>query len=363
MSWRKACIVVLSMVISTGQAFGGTYVTGDCGSGEIATTSELNWMGSSIIEAIREVGRVLEQEVKRNTEVTHQEFQSQNTLLIELFKAQAAERQLNQNYAKFGSALRSRPDSACGSPTLGAGVTLGKETEAGVAKELASRSAGRNRAASWQDQKQRLDEMDELPPESLNGSVVFPENGVLTSEQLGQGFILSNLVSNPFPDRQLSGTAKNSDEGRAYERLLRVKEARLAVPQKVQADILAANAPAYTTLKTWAQEEWQAMGREGACPYINSDGLSAMSLINLLTDTRFANVNWYTGLVQKEERALLQELAMIMGTLLEVSKRQLVLQQQVAYMMAQDQSARAHEEMNRNIVDWRDRAEAQRVSH
>lgn len=250
---------------------------------------------------------------------------------------------------------QSKAPSACGTPELGSGVQVGKAAEGKVSRDITT--ALKTHGSKWGKHDDIAKHYATIPKEKVTPEKLFPEKGTLTVDEVKDAKLMGELLTNPSPTLKLSEAVQKTSSGQSYELISKIKETRLAVPQKVVSDTIAAHSPTME-LGDWAIDAWQSMGGSGTPEGVVDGKISPVALLNLMTDMRFSNPNWYKALNGGEmnEMAIKREQLMMAATSMEMQRRQLILLQQIAMMMAENQSAQTNAELNPVLQNFSNQA-------
>lgn len=345
----KLLMIALSMSLVLGmgtlEAFGasappgiGTVVTGECGSGPIATPMDVanaaTWTATTINSQILEVGKALQLSLKGLTETvqtsTKGQIEAMRELLVQTKSAEARERAQRTYGAASQSAL------ICPGRNGAAGVQVGKRAETGLTQDLNTRAA---KVGEGQMPSSRALEKwhEELLQEhaKIDGKLIFPESGVIPQVDVKDAEGMAQLSLNPFPSPKVPDGTKSSASGRDAQVRQRVKSSRLAVPQDTKNSNIAYSAPV-VELGDIVKSMQAAMGSGGGqLEGLSADGKTSMNaFFNVLVNSRFASPNWYEQTATKNEVFLLRELTYMQAFQLELLRRSLEQQMRTNDMLA-----------------------------
>lgn len=340
---------------------GGTYVTGKCSSGAIATPSDVamaaDWTASTIAQSILKVGQALQGEVAKQT-----------ATIMKL--DEAASERFRQYLVEFGAAQartdaqrmygeQSRPSMGCEGRELGAGIMVGKKAEKLIAADYY------NRFKTHNGEKRSVHQSDNwlksLKEDSISAEKLMPTYGTYRDAAEQQAARdLGLLLTNPYPSPPLQGGELNTREGAAYEARRKLKEARLVLPQKAMADIAAYRSPTME-LGAWMMDMWRKAGGQGQPMGIVDGKISANALLDMLVDVRFANANWYDNVLAMNEVGLQREAIQMQALQLEMMRRQMRSLEQIAALLAQREGAAIMDSDHQALTAGAARAASERV--
>lgn len=317
---------------------GGTYVTGECGSGPIATPQDVanaaTWTASAINSQILEVGKALQLSLKGLTETVQTaskaQIEASRELLVQTKSAEARERAQRT----YGAASQS--ELICPGRNGAAGVQVGKRAESGLTQDLNTRAT---KLGEGQMPSSRVLEKwhEGLLQENakIDGKLIFPETGVIPQADVKDAEGMAQLSLNPFPSPKIPDGMKSSANGRDAQVRQRVKSSRLAVPQDTKNSNIAYSAP-IVEMGDIIKSMQAAMGAGGGqLEGLTADGKTSMNaFFNTLVNSRFASPNWYEQTATKNEVFLLRELTYMQAFQLELMRRSLEQQMRMSDMVA-----------------------------
>ena len=352
---QKRMICLVAACLFPCAAFAGALVKGSGVAtigGPIATTAEVakvsSEVRSSIASSTQKIITKLHQghsaivdQLKRNgaadKEMTKKLGEQMRDLFVEFGNANARQRAEEL----FGEGFK--PPDTCTNPDLSAQMQVGRKVERQTTAAMYGKLRHHNQgyhAVGGFERKIKAKPMEEISAEFL-----LPANKTLTPEQVDKAKEMAEMITNPMPATKLPPGRLNTPQGKSYEARIKIKEARLSVPQAVYAASTASYAPTLP-LGEWVTNQYQDMGATGAPPEVVEGKVSAMALFEVLSSMRLANPNWDKKLQQGTEKWLLYEIARMNATQLEIQRRQLEYLQQIAMMLAQDQSEKTNQAMN-----------------
>jgi len=149
---------------------------------------------------------------------------------------------------------------------------------------------------------------------------------------------ITNLIE-PFPvlPKEEYGIEKTEE----YEVLRKFKKSHKNLASSILMDIQSEYLPVHN-FENIGQKLFQKMKAQGKPSQINQEGrVSSLGLIDLLIDFRFANDDWRLGkdgIHGKTQAGIMRELLYVQSLKLEVNKRILKRAQQLAVLIAQQQT-------------------------
>jgi hypothetical protein len=313
-------------------------------SAERSINNQISTAADKLDRRIKNDDKSILDQLKRNAaankEGTKRLAQQIRDLMVE---AGAAEEKMRAE-RMFGKVWRM--DNACSDPAAAEGLQVGKKAESKVSKESYQMLKEHNEHGySSSGPNSFTAKLRDMKDEDIDAAILFPEGGVMGAEDIAKAQRISEVVTNPAPTPELPDRMKNSPEGQAYEAQKKIKAGRLTVPQKVWSDFLAANS-ATVPLDGWAQDTYERMGGSGTPEGVKDGKMSPMSALDMQVDMRYANPNWAPDVFGASEENKLYEIAQMQAVNLEFQRRQHALLQQIALMLAQDQSARVNQEQD-----------------
>lgn len=348
-------LVAAGCLVVPGSLFGGAIVKGSGVAtigGPIATTAEVAKVSSDIrasiatstnqiITKMHQGHSAIVDQLKRNgaadKEMTKKLGEQMRDLFVEFGNANARQRAEEL----FGSGFK--PADTCTNPDLSAKIQVGRKVERQTSRAMYGQLRKHNQgyhAVGGFERKIR-----EKPMEEISAEYLLPPNNTLTPEQVDKAKEMAEMITNPMPATKLPPNRLNTPQGKSYEARVKIKEAKLSVPQAVYAATTASYAPTLP-LGEWVTNQYREMGATGTPPDVVDGKVSAMALFEVLSSMRLANPNWDKKLQQGTEKWLLYEIARMNATQLEIQRRQLEYLQQIAMMLAQDQSDKTNQTMN-----------------
>lgn len=340
-SLRNTTIILTSIFIlsfpAPGQSApvsGGTMVGGECYSGPIATpgdvSSAADWVTATLDQTIKYVGTVLEDKIVTQTKLQKEMHENEMKTLRDLLVGFGAAQERARAQDQFGEL--SRPNMACDGQELGAGIQVGKKAEKLVAADYLTRSAIHNLGIDQKNEQLSRQWLNSLEEQRLSAESLMPTTGAFkTDEDLKAARDLTFVLTNPYPS---PAKAPTSAAASAYEAQRRLKQARLALPQKALSEIVAARAPVIE-LGAWAKDTWEKAGGEGEPMGVVNGKISATGLIDLLVDARFGNPNWYDSLNEMNSLGLQREQLHLQVAQMEMMRRTMRMLEMLVALEAQ----------------------------
>lgn len=355
-------LLVLSLTVTAHATDTGATVAGCCSStSSIATPMGVNLAAQQAISEvnaftaaesmiinnnIRDTGKAITAEIKKNRKTTTKLFENQNSTLhsfLTQFGSAQAELKNQDRVGKFA-----RFDNLCVGPEIGAGVQIGKKAEKKLAAKLETDSKTYNNF--WKNPSKLLEYHAGKNAEKINADVLFPANKTLHPDNLKYAQDITELIINPLPEVQLPDTGKDKTAGKKRDVLQKQKKALLAIPQLVFNRFLAAISPTLPLGNT-ATKLHQQMGNTGTPEEVIDGKISPYAFLTLASDSRFANPNWYAELAEKNTKALLSESLAMDAARLEIQNRMLELTQLQTLMAAQQNAMDTQEVMNTTLYN------------
>lgn len=305
----------------------GTFVTGYCSSGPIATPMDVAnaaaWTVDSINSEILRVGQALQKSLQGLTETVQTGTKAQLEGLRELLVQTKAAESRERAQRTYGNASQS--ELICPGRNGAAGLQVGKKAESGLAADLNIRAAkvGEGQLPSTR----ALEKWHETLLQDnaqIDGKLIFPASGVIQAKDIKDAETLALMALNPYPTPKVPDNMLHTAQGRDALIRQRVKMARLAVPQDTKASNIAYSAP-LADMGEIVQAMQKAMGAGGgSLEGLSSDGKTSMNaFFNVLTNSRFASPNWYEQTVTKNEVFLQREMVYMQAFQLELTRRML----------------------------------------
>jgi hypothetical protein len=322
---------------------------------EQSLSSDIDAAEQSINNQIKEVGDMLNDRIKNDDKSILDQLkrngasQKESTKLLAqqirdlLVEDSAAEEKMRAErmYGKLW-----RMDSACSDPEAAEGIQVGKKAERLVSTESYTLLKEHNEMGySSSGPNSYIQAIRDVDSEEITAEVILPKDSVMGPDEVANAQLMGEMITNPSPTPNIPERLSERPEAQAYEVQKKVKEARLAVPQKVFSDNIAAHA-ATVPLEGWAADTYERMGGTGNPEGVQDGKMSPMSLLNMQVDMRYANPNWSPDVFASSEKQALYELLNMNAVRMEIERRQLMLLQQIALLLAQDQSARVNQEQD-----------------
>jgi hypothetical protein len=298
-----------------------------------SVTAKITSASMSIQSKIEQVGKAIGTELTKNRESEKVLIQNQNQETQKMLAGFGVGQQEMYKQKNFGP--QSRLDSLCTGIEMGGRLQNGKITEKKVAQKLGEDIQKYNKRWTSIDAIQKFNMQKD--PLKINSAALIPANKTMTNEQIKDAQALSEMITNPIPETQISDDQKETMPGKKYEVVQKFKQARLIIPQIVFNKNIAAHSPSMP-LGGQATKMYQAMGGKGTPPEVVDGKISPYAMLNLMVDSRFANPNWYASLGAKNEVALMREMLAMDAVKMEMQRRQLELTQLMTLMIAQDTS-------------------------
>jgi hypothetical protein len=359
---KNYIVLIIIIVLCPVSSWAGSQVVGCCSStGPIATpqevslaahkaTSDVNshtTMESMAIQnSIETVGETLAIELQKNRTSNESLVEFQTNSIRDLLVQMGSAKEKVEAERTFGP--QSRFDVLCAEPEIGGNIQAGEIAEVQVQIRLEDDMKTHNR--EYRSEKAIRDYITDVPFEKISSESLFPSNKTLKKEGVKDAQNLSQLITNPNPNPELSDADKKTAAGRLYENQRKIKESLLVIPQLVFNKNIAAHSPS-VPLGDQAIEMHKSMGGSGDPDEIGIvDGkVSPYAALDLMVNSRFSNPNWYAELGEKNEVAMMRELLAMEAVNLELQRRQLELTQLMALMFAQEASFQIRENLDPNI--------------
>lgn len=321
----------------------GTRVYGKCRSGPIATPSDVStastWVADKIGAQIKKVGENLAMESQKSTSIITKLFEDQNTKFNNMLKQFRMAQQRSKTTEEFGP--QAMFNSICDSPELAAGLQVGKNAAVKIKKTLQTEVSKYN--SKWKSFKDIEKYNTSKKYEDMDSSVLFPDQRTLTTKNLKRAKDLVEISTNPYPELVLTDRQKKTRKGKEYENLKKIKKARISLSQEVYNAHIAVNSPTMS-LGRWYKNSYKKITGSNETPDAIVNGkVSPNAVLEMATDLRFANPNWYSDLAKKNYMAMERELLSMTAVRMEIEYRQLMLLQQIALLLAQDQAVKTNQ--------------------
>lgn len=300
---------------------------------------------SAIINAnIRNSGEAITAEIAKNREATSKLFENQNTELHKMITQFGMAQAELQNQERVGEL--SRFDSLCVGPEIGAGVQVGKKAEKQVTAKLEKDSNTYNK--HWKNPDKLIDYHLNKDSEKINANLLFPATKTLAPQDLKHAQDMVELMINPYPEPQLPEKAKGSSAAKQYELLQMQKKALLSLPQLAFNKAVAANTPTLPLEKA-ATELYRQKGNKGVPETVVDGKISPYAFLELISDSRFGNPNWWSQVSKKNIKAVLSDSLVLDAARFEVENRRLELEQLRTLMAALENATQNQDQMHATL--------------
>jgi len=337
-------------------AMSGAMVAGCCSStGMIATPMGVNMASttasaavnaftasesSAVQSDIEDAGEAIVAEIAKNRKVVAKLFENQNSEMRQRFVEFGAAQE--EMYAQKTSGPAARFESLCAGPEVGGRLQVGKKTEKAVAERLSEDTE--EYANFWATENNIQKYISDKEISEIKGDTLVPKNKTMSQEEIKDAQDMAELMTEPFPEVQLTDKQKSNDDGMKYENMRKIKKARLAVPRKVINKNIAAHSPSMP-LAEQARQMHEAMGGEGEPEEVVDGKISPYAMIDLMVDSRFANPNWYAKIAEKNMNGMMREMMVMNAVQMEMQRRSLELEQMMALMKAGEIASKANNDL------------------
>lgn len=134
---------------------------------------------------------------------------------------------------------------------------------------------------------------------------IFPKKGTIEDAEGALAQIA--LISNPTPPAKLNPKYSADSSGQYYESIRTLHQAKLAIPQKIMADIVSANLPVHDLADR--QKAIYAEKGLGAETINNVNGkISSNAVLDMEVAARYGNAVWQEGLNLNSQTGVIREL-------------------------------------------------------
>lgn len=331
---------MLALLSSETQA--GTFVTGKCHSGEIATTSELMSVKSSIEDKLTK-GFESVAKVILKTSAEEQKRQEYNTTtLVEALKQYAVLNKAEQIRETLTGAT-AQPSGLCEQPEMAAAIQNGRRAERSVSQQVAKTMQVRAQSVKKPIGIQK--ELNESWAQTTDAQKLYVTT--MSEEELTNATKLTGVLTNPTPlAQELTGNLDSPERHRA-EGYRNLDMMRRSLATSIFQDIIAWRSPTNQN-GALLQAMAQNAGVQGAAPDIKNGMASMAAYWEYVLLSRTGNPNWYSEIATRSESALLRELVMISAQQLEMQVRTYGMLQKVGVVLANLQSLAVDEDRIRH---------------
>ncbi len=134
--------------------------------------------------------------------------------------------------------------------------------------------------------------------EDISGDTLVSSTGTLDPDQIKTAMAINELIVDPYPELQISDANKKTEPGKTYETLRLVKKAQLTLVQYLLSQNISEQSPTIT-----AEVVNKIRGYMGVteAPLPEGERISSKAFMDLLTDSRNANPNWYAEIPEKNK--------------------------------------------------------------
>jgi hypothetical protein len=307
----------------------------------VKTRNNTKLQSTRIRSKIEEVGQVLQQETRAQTSSTTQMFEAQNQLLRDLFEASGLAREKSIIDRQYGD--KSMPPAGCESVDLGASMRSGgqvrQKIKAGTVEKAVAHANKFKRAKDAKEEMRRM--VDEAPTADQLANAMF--GSVVEKED--QKAVLESLIylSDPAPPRPLSDHEKTKPQGIEYSSERELRNRHMAIVQQVLADHVARRMPSMP-LGAWASEQWKSMGGTGEPAGVVDGYMSAISVVDMLVDSRIGNPNWTSTTVPSlNDTGLKREQLYMEAARLYIEREQMRMMEQLLVLNALNMAGRLND--------------------
>ncbi|MHB8388529.1 MAG: hypothetical protein ACYDBH_02980 [Acidobacteriaceae bacterium] len=306
----------------------------------VQVSTQLATLQTSMSEELARAGRSIAAEEKATSQTIATEFGHQNQVLrnldVEKGIAQAKAR------AAVDESPLNQPQNTCDSPTLGAGVQVGGETNRILTKDFSTNAVSHD--IGYRRSADATQTILAAPVAAFETPPMFPQDGSMTPQEIGDAATWSNAVTDPNPLPALPAGGAGSPGTERYSAALRINVARLAVPQETLGLIASLHVPTINT-GTWADDTWDAMtdSNSGKPPGEVGGRISDDALTRLQVNARYANPAWQISLAQKNSVGVLREIAEVQALRAHIDFERLRLAERRTAIEAQEAAQRANE--------------------
>jgi hypothetical protein len=215
------------------------------------------------------------------------------------------------------------------------GLDIGEQYQVGIKTEQQLKQKIIESLTDYDDQWTDIAGIQayQLKKEISNESVE-PLDGTFDPQQLKAAQDYTEMILNPIPEIQISEDQKKTLPGKKYEIVRQFKKANLILPQLAYSENTSFHSPSLPMGNTAATID-RAMGGAGNPASVKNGYISPSAMLELMSDSRFANPNWYAALGEKNKHAMLRDLLMSKALELEEQKRQWKTTQLSALLLAQ----------------------------
>lgn len=248
---------------------------------------------------------------------------------------------------------KARPSLLCGGPTVGAGIQISAQERKKVHIDMR-----RKQIQYANDPNSRpIENLDRLlskdhPDVNTMVETMFPIEQTLTDEQVSKAQETIKSLANPFPIPVPTPDQKESLSGENYEAARLIHQGRIAVAQETLTAHVAYRSPTLPDDVTeWAEEEWKASESVGTPPGVVNGKLSEAGLYQLLSQMRMGNPNWFAQVTSATQAGLLRELVLMQAMELELTRKNSVSLDRIAFMTALGFLTRMENEQGKEIED------------
>ncbi len=282
-----------------------------------------------IRDKIEWTSSLLQREIRSQTASIEQMFKTQNQFLEDLMKSIAISQEeaiIERTYGK-----KSIPKSNCNDNDQVA-------IRNGVAPALAIKALGEAKKHTQTYTKRKtandaIDSMLSAAPQSDDLIKLLSSDTIPVADQKKAIDALIYLTDQS-PPRELDPKEKKGIVAAEYERIRKIRNLKIAFPQKVFADYISDRLPTLP-LQKWATDKWKAMGGTGPVPGVVNGEISSVALTNFFVDSRIANPNWLSvDIIEMNEVGLARESLYLQAVELYMKRKQNILLEQIALMLA-----------------------------
>lgn len=320
----------------------GTFVTGKCGSGEIATTAELMSARKSIEEGMSKGFESLGKIVLKTSAEEQKRLEYNTTAIVEALKQYAVLNKADQIRETL-TGPTAQPSNLCEQPEMAAVMQNGRRAERQIAKSVAE--AMQKRAQSVIEPVELQQELNEEWAQATDAQSLYKTT--MSETDLFNVTRLTGVLTNPNPlPEKPSGKLDKAEQQRA-EALRNLDMMRRSLGTSLFQDIIAWRSPTNQN-GDLLQAMANSAGAQAEVPDIVNGMASMAAYWEYVIQSRTGNPNWYSELATRSETALLREQVMLTAQQLEMQIRTYDLLQKMGGVLANMQSLTVDEDRIRH---------------
>jgi predicted DNA-binding protein YlxM (UPF0122 family) len=170
----------------------------------------------------------------------------------------------------------------------------------------------------WDTILEARSQITDMEQENINSEFLFPSTRTFAPEQIESVSKLHKQILDPLPIPMAKSTADFSKKDRSQK----IRAAMNLVPQRIVFENLIDFAPSMDAARAIAVYQ-KMTGDTGTPEFVKNGKISRAAMMKVLSDSKFANPNWYAELGGKNKTAMLRERLIMKAFKIEQQMQQL----------------------------------------